>query len=54
MIHLFVPNVDDWYSELKNKKEIRMIEPPNEDIEGLRMMTITDPDGNQLRICTRC
>lgn len=44
---------DDGYSELKNKREICMIEPPNEDVEGLRMMKIADPDGNQLRIRTR-
>ena len=53
LIHFFVPNVDNWYSELKSKKDIRIIEPPNEDFEELRMMTVVDPDGNQLRICTR-
>jgi catechol 2,3-dioxygenase-like lactoylglutathione lyase family enzyme len=52
LIHFFVPNVDNWYSELKSKN-IRIIEPPNEDLKGLRMMTVVDPDGNQLRICTR-
>lgn len=53
LIHLFVPNVDNWYNELKYKKDICIPDPPNEDIEGLRMMTVVDPDGNQLRICTR-
>lgn len=53
LVHFFVPNVDIWYSELKSKKEIHIIEPPNEDLEGLRMMTVVDPDSNQLRICTR-
>jgi catechol 2,3-dioxygenase-like lactoylglutathione lyase family enzyme len=53
LIHFFVPNVDTWYSELKSKKDIHIIEPPCEDLEGLRMMTVVDPDGNQLRICTR-
>ncbi|MEK3884904.1 glyoxalase superfamily protein [Paenibacillus sp. PL2-23] len=53
LIHLFVPHVDSWYNELLSKHEILVIEPPHEDLEGLRMMTITDPDGNQLRICTR-
>ena len=48
LIHFFVPDVDRWYDELKN-----LAEPPNEDLEGLRMMTVVDPDGNQLRICTR-
>ncbi|WP_077212434.1 glyoxalase superfamily protein [Bacillus dakarensis] len=53
LIHLFVPNVDKWYDELKSKKDIHITEPPNDDLEGLRMMTVVDPDGNQLRICTR-
>ena len=54
LIHLFVPNVDEWYDELKIKNDMHITRPPNEDIEGLRMMTVTDPNGNQLRICTRC
>lgn len=53
LIHLFVPNVDNWYNELKSKKDVCITSPPNEDLEGLRMMTVVDPDGNQLRICTR-
>ncbi|MFP3388743.1 glyoxalase superfamily protein [Brevibacillus sp. SIMBA_040] len=55
LVHFFVPNVDNWYNELKSKaqEEFRNIEPPNDDIEGLRMITVVDPDGNQLRICTR-
>lgn len=53
LIHLFVPDVDDWYSEIKEKKEFQIMEPPSEDLEGLRMMTVVDPDENQLRICTR-
>lgn len=53
LVHFFVPNVDHWYSELKSKDELHMIEPPNNDLEGLRMMTVIDPDTNQLRICTR-
>ncbi len=52
LIHLYVPNVDDWYSELLGKG-VSVEEAPNEGIEGLRMMTVVDPDGNQLRICTR-
>jgi catechol 2,3-dioxygenase-like lactoylglutathione lyase family enzyme len=28
-------------------------EPPNESLQGLRSMTVVDPDGNKLRICTR-
>lgn len=53
LIHFFVPNVDNWYNELKDNKDINIIEPPNESLEELRMMTLVDPDGNQLRICTR-
>lgn len=52
LIHFFVPDVDSWYDELKSKKDIRITEPPNENLEGLRMMKVVDPDGNQLRICT--
>lgn len=53
LIYLFVPDVDKWYEELKGNKDICLTAPPNEDLEGLRMMTVVDPDGNQLRICTR-
>src|SRR5690625_1784044 len=53
LIHLFVSNVDKWYSELKDKDDIHIAELPNENLDGLRMMTVVDPDGNQLRICTR-
>ncbi|WP_284642488.1 glyoxalase superfamily protein [Paenibacillus silviterrae] len=53
LIHFFVPDVDSWYEELKEKAQVRIAEAPNESLEGLRMMTIVDPDGNQLRICTR-
>jgi catechol 2,3-dioxygenase-like lactoylglutathione lyase family enzyme len=52
LIHLFVPHVDDWYAELLGKG-VSVKEPPCESIEGLRDMTVVDPDGNQLRICTR-
>ncbi|MEK4425100.1 glyoxalase superfamily protein [Solibacillus sp. FSL K6-1523] len=52
LIHFFVPNVENWYNELKGNKDINIMEPPNESLEGLRMMTLVDPDGNQLRICT--
>ncbi|MEG0383568.1 glyoxalase superfamily protein [Solibacillus cecembensis] len=52
LIHFFVPNVDNWYNELKSNKNICITEPPNNSLEGLRMMNIVDPDGNQIRICT--
>lgn len=53
LIHIFVPDVDKWYEEIKSNKNICITEPPNENLEGLRIMTVVDPDGNQLRICTR-
>lgn len=53
LIHFFVPDVDSWYNEIKSKLDSFIAEPPNEGLEGLRMMTVADPDGNQLRICTR-
>jgi catechol 2,3-dioxygenase-like lactoylglutathione lyase family enzyme len=53
LIHFFVPNVDSWYNELKGKSVLGNIETPHEQIDGLRMMTVVDPDGNQIRICTR-
>src|SRR5688572_18258839 len=52
LIHLYVPDVDAWYAELQGKG-VPVAEAPNEGIEGLRMMTVVDPDGNQLRIGTR-
>lgn len=52
LIHLFVPDVDAWFAELTSKG-IPVRTPPSESIPGLRDMTIVDPDGNKLRICTR-
>src|SRR5262249_29155454 len=52
LVHLFVPNVDDWYAEWAGRG-VPVNEPPGEHIEGLRSMTVVDPDGNQLRVCTR-
>ena len=52
LVHLFVADVDAWYAEFRGKG-VTVEEAPNEGIEGLRMMTVRDPDGNQLRIATR-
>ena len=52
LVHLYVPDVDAWYAEFLGKG-VPVQEEPNEGIEGLRMMTVADPDGNQLRIGTR-
>lgn len=52
LVHLYVPDVDAWYAEFQSKG-VPVQEPPNESLQGLRDMTIIDPDGNKLRICTR-
>ncbi len=52
LVHFYVADVDAWYAEFQARK-IAIHEAPNESFEGLRDMTIIDPDGNQLRICTR-
>lgn len=52
LIHFFVPHVDSWYDELKANPLFVNLEPPHEMIDGLRMMKVVDPDGNQIRICT--
>lgn len=52
LIHLYVPDVDAWYAEFQ-RKGLPVEEPPNESLQGLRSMTIADPDGNRLHVCTR-
>ena len=52
LIHLYVPDVDVWFAEFQ-RNGIRVHEPPNEGLQGLRSMTIVDPDGNRLRFHTR-
>jgi catechol 2,3-dioxygenase-like lactoylglutathione lyase family enzyme len=52
LVLIYVANVDDWYAELQ-KKGVSVHEPPNESLQGLRDMTVIDPDGNKLRFCTR-
>lgn len=52
LVHLYVPDVDAWFSEFR-QKGIPVQEPPDEYLQGLRSMTITDPDLNKLHICTR-
>ena len=59
LVHFFVPNVDAWYEELRQTvPKVRagvcaLVGPPSEGIPGLRDVTVIDPDGNKLRICTR-
>ena len=47
LVHLLIPDVDAWYREFVGKGVV-VSEPPNDDL-GFRNMTVTDPDGNQLR-----
>lgn len=58
LIHLFVPDVDAWHDVFRDsipkvRAGLCQITPPSESIPGLRVMTVVDPDGNKLRICTR-
>ncbi len=52
LVHFFIPNVDEWYAEFQGRGAA-VKSPPNETLEGLRDMTVVDPDGNQLRFMTR-
>ncbi len=52
LVHLYVPSVDEWYTDLQSRG-VSVKEPPDESFKGLRDMTVVDPDGNQLRVCTR-
>ena len=52
LIHLYVNDVDAWFDEFR-RRNIRVQEPPNEDLPGLRSMMVVDPDGNKIHICTR-
>jgi len=52
LVHLYVPDVDAWYEEFK-QRGVAVAEPPNESLPGLRSMMIHDPDGNKLHVCQR-
>ena len=41
LIHLYVPDVDAWFEECQ-RNGIRVQEPPNECLPGLRSMTVVD------------
>jgi catechol 2,3-dioxygenase-like lactoylglutathione lyase family enzyme len=51
LVHLYVPDVDAWFSEFQKKGVVR--EAPSESLQGLRSMSVVDPDGNKLMIHTR-
>ena len=52
LVHIYVPDVDAWYAELQGRG-VQVREPPNQSLQGLRDMTVVDPDGNKIRIATR-
>lgn len=52
LVHFYIADVDAWYAEFR-EKGVPVQEPPNDDLPGIRMMTVVDPDGNQLRFGTR-
>jgi hypothetical protein len=47
LVHFVISDVDAWHGEFR-ARGARVAEAPNNDL-GFRNMTITDPDGNQLR-----
>ncbi|PSN16355.1 glyoxalase [filamentous cyanobacterium CCT1] len=47
LVHFVVESVDDWYQDLL-QRGVAVTKPPNDDL-GFCQMTVTDPDGNQLR-----
>lgn len=52
LVHLYVADVDAWFAEFQ-KRGVPVREPPNEGLQGLRSMTVVDPDGNKLQFHTR-
>jgi catechol 2,3-dioxygenase-like lactoylglutathione lyase family enzyme len=52
LVHLYIADVDAWYREFQ-RKGVPVREAPDEYLPGLRSMTVADPDGNKLHICTR-
>ena len=47
LVHFLIPDVNAWYLEFKSQN-VNVSEAPNSDL-GFLNMTVTDPDGNQLR-----
>jgi catechol 2,3-dioxygenase-like lactoylglutathione lyase family enzyme len=47
LVHFMVPDVDALFREFQDQG-VGVTEAPNDDL-GFRNMTVTDPDGNQLR-----
>ena len=51
LVHFVIADVDAWHREFR-ERGARVAEAPNNDL-GFCNMTITDPDGNQLRFMER-
>jgi catechol 2,3-dioxygenase-like lactoylglutathione lyase family enzyme len=47
LVHFVIGDVDAWHHEFQ-RQGVQATDPPNNGL-GFRNMTITDPDGNQLR-----
>ena len=47
LVHFMIPDVDAWWQEFQSHGVTASTAPHND--LGFRSMTITDPDGNQLR-----
>ncbi|GEM47633.1 glyoxalase superfamily protein [Deinococcus cellulosilyticus] len=52
LVHFLIPDVDAYYRGLLSRNA-PITSAPHEGIPGVRSMTLTDPDGNQLRFLTR-
>jgi uncharacterized glyoxalase superfamily protein PhnB len=51
LVHLYVPDVDAWHGDFE-KRGVEAPQPQDQPW-GNRDFRVTDPDGNQLCICTR-
>lgn len=50
LVHLYVPNVDTWHAECFERGVDAPL--PQDKPWGNREFRVTDPDGNQLCVCT--
>ena len=51
LVHFVIDDVTAWHHEFE-AKGVKASDPPNDDL-GFLNMTVTDPDGNQLRFMER-
>ncbi|MGH9847416.1 MAG: glyoxalase superfamily protein, partial [Blastocatellia bacterium] len=52
LVFLYVPDVDAWYEEWRNRG-VPIRQPPANNLPGLRDMTVVDPDSNKICVLTR-